>query len=121
VAFLQQTPQMSGDCAKQNESATRISLSSDDRERRQTFGLRSMLRRRVTGNLMNNVIATEECFVLQMDGKAKSQHRRFVDALRAGLQLRDQFPQHDVKVRAIASEPRATWRDLGNGFEVISA
>ncbi|MGA8649164.1 MAG: hypothetical protein ACLP19_22245 [Xanthobacteraceae bacterium] len=43
----------------------------------------------------------EECFVLQMDGKVKSQHRRFVDALRAGLQLRDQFPQHDIKVRAV--------------------
>jgi len=43
----------------------------------------------------------EECFVLQMDGKVKSQHRRFVDALRAGLQLRDQFPQRDIKVRAV--------------------
>ena len=36
---------------------------------------------------MKNVIAAhslpEECFVLQMDGIAKSQHRRFVDALRA--------------------------------------
>jgi hypothetical protein len=62
----------------------------------------------IDGILMKDVIATqslpEECFVLQMDGKAKSQHRRFVDALRAGLQLRDQFPLHDVKVRAIASE-----------------
>jgi hypothetical protein len=62
-----------------------------------------MLRRRLTGILMKDVIATqsqpEECFVLQMDGKAKSQHRRFVDALRAGLQLRGQFPVHDVKVR----------------------
>jgi hypothetical protein len=28
-------------------------------------------------------------------------HRRFVDALREGLQLKDQFPQHDVKVRAM--------------------
>jgi hypothetical protein len=25
----------------------------------------------------------------------------FLDALREGLQLRDQFPQHDVKVRAV--------------------
>jgi hypothetical protein len=67
-----------------------------------------MLRRRLMGCFMKSAIATqslpEECFVLQMDGKAKSQHRRFVDALRAGLQLRDQFPQHDIKVRAIASE-----------------
>jgi hypothetical protein len=27
-----------------------------------------------------------------------------VDALRAGLQLRDQFPHHDIKVRAAAEE-----------------
>lgn len=39
-------------------------------------------------------------FVVQIDGRTKSGHRRFIDALRAGLQLRDQFPQHDVKVRA---------------------
>jgi hypothetical protein len=62
----------------------------------------------IDGANMKNVIAAqslpEECFVLQMDGKAKSQYRRFVDALRAGLQLRDQFPHHDVKVRAIGSE-----------------
>lgn len=57
---------------------------------------------------MKSAIAThglpEECFVLQMDGKAKSQHRRFVDALRAGLQLKDQFPQHDIKVRAMQAD-----------------
>jgi hypothetical protein len=32
---------------------------------------------------------------------ATSGHRRFVDAVRAGLLLRDQFPQHDVKVHSI--------------------
>jgi hypothetical protein len=61
---------------------------------------------------MKNVIAAqglpEECFVLQMDGKAKSQHRRFVDALRAGLQLRDEFPQHDIKVRAMQASGERT-------------
>jgi len=45
------------------------------------------------GCFMKSAVAAqgqpEECFILQMDGKAKSQHRRFVDALRAGLQLRD--------------------------------
>ena len=34
-----------------------------------------------------------------MDGQVKSQHRRFVDAVIAGLLLRYQFPQHDIKVR----------------------
>jgi hypothetical protein len=42
-----------------------------------------------------------EYFLVQVDGRTKSGHRRFIDALRAGLQLRDQFPRHDIKVRAI--------------------
>jgi len=33
-----------------------------------------------------------EYFLVQIDGRTKSGHRRFIDALRAGLQLRDQFP-----------------------------
>ena len=43
----------------------------------------------------------DEYFVLQIDGRVRSGHRRFADALRAALLLRDQFPQHDVKVDAI--------------------
>jgi hypothetical protein len=54
---------------------------------------------------MKNVIAVhslpDEQYVVRIDGRVKSQHRRFVDALKAGLHLRDQFPQHDVKVRAM--------------------
>lgn len=42
----------------------------------------------------------DEYFVIQIDGRVKSEHRRFLDALRAGLQLRDQFPHHDVKLCA---------------------
>jgi hypothetical protein len=38
------------------------------------------------------------CYVLRIDGRLNSTHRRFVDAVRAGLQLKDQFPQHDIKV-----------------------
>jgi hypothetical protein len=48
----------------------------------------------------------DEYFVLQIDGRVKSGHRRFVDALRAALLLREQFPNHDVKVRA--AQPTAT-------------
>jgi hypothetical protein len=46
----------------------------------------------------------QECFVLKLDGRIKSQHRRLTDALRAGLALRDQFPQHTVKV-AVLRQP----------------
>jgi hypothetical protein len=59
------------------------------------------------GSVMPNGIAThslsDEYFVLQMDGRVKSGYHRFVDALRAGLRLKDQFPQHDIKVRAAQS------------------
>jgi hypothetical protein len=54
---------------------------------------------------MKNGVTTQslshEHFVVRFDGQVKSGHRRFIDALKAGLLLRDQFPQHDVKVDAI--------------------
>ena len=43
----------------------------------------------------------DEHFVIRVDGRVKSHHRRFLDALREGLQLRDQFPRHDVKVQSM--------------------
>jgi hypothetical protein len=45
----------------------------------------------------------DEQFVIRVDGRVRSHHRRFLDALREGLQLRDQFPLHKVKVCAEAS------------------
>ena len=59
----------------------------------------------------------DEYFVLQIDGRVRSGHRRFADALRAALLLRDQFPQHDVKVRAMQPTPNlkdAHWRNVGS-------
>jgi hypothetical protein len=38
-------------------------------------------------------------YVLQIDGKVKSAYRRFVDALRAGLELKQVYPQSNIKVR----------------------
>ena len=58
------------------------------------------------GSPMKNSIAAhlpDEHFVIRVDGRVKSHHRRFLDALREGLQLRDQFPQHDIKVCAQAN------------------
>ena len=56
------------------------------------------------GSIMKNGVVTHglhrEYYVLQLDGRAKSGHRRLVDALRAGLQFKDQFPRCDIKVRA---------------------
>ena len=42
----------------------------------------------------------DEFFVVQLDGHVKSTHGRFVEALRQALSLRNEFPQHEVKVRA---------------------
>ena len=46
----------------------------------------------------------DEYFVIRVDGRVKSHHRRFLDALREGLQLRDQFPQHDIKVQSMKAD-----------------
>jgi hypothetical protein len=73
----------------------------------EAFGLRSMCGSDVVGSPMKCAIAAhlpDEHFVIRVDGRVKSRHRRFVDALREGLQLRDQFPQHDVKVQSMKAD-----------------
>jgi hypothetical protein len=44
---------------------------------------------------------TQERFVIQFDGQARSGYSRLAEALKAALRLKDQFPDHNVKVRAI--------------------
>ncbi|MFZ0404109.1 MAG: hypothetical protein WB037_13665 [Pseudolabrys sp.] len=39
-----------------------------------------------------------ECYLLKIDGKIKSEYGIFVEALKAGLKIKQQFPQSDVKV-----------------------
>ena len=45
-----------------------------------------------------NPILPAENFVVLLDGQSKSEHRRFVDALIAGLLLRNEFPHHKVEI-----------------------
>ena len=40
---------------------------------------------------------SQESYVLEIDGE--SAHYRFIDALRAGMQLKQEYPHCDVKVR----------------------
>ena len=61
------------------------------------------------GCLMENGIATysslsRECYVLQINGRVNSTHQCFQDALRAGLQLKYEFPHDNIKLREITSE-----------------
>ena len=55
-----------------------------------------------------------ECYVIQIDGRLNSTYRRFVDALRAGLKLKDRFPDHDIKVRAMQASKSTA--DVKQGF-----
>ena len=54
------------------------------------------------GCLMKNGIAAHslphEYYVLQVNGQVSSTHRRYEDAVRAGLLLKYQFPHDDIKV-----------------------
>ena len=59
------------------------------------------------GCLMKNGIANDsslshEYYVLQINGRPNSIHRRYEDALREGLLRRYQFPQDDIKVYEIS-------------------
>lgn len=51
---------------------------------------------------MKNVVPTtylpDECYVLEVDGKIKSKHGAFIEALKAGLELKRKFPQGEIKV-----------------------
>ena len=40
----------------------------------------------------------DEHYVLEIDGKIKSEHGLFIEALKAGLKIKQQSPQSDVKV-----------------------
>jgi hypothetical protein len=44
---------------------------------------------------------THEYFIVQIDRHEKSDYRRFTDALKAALRLKDKFPGRNVKVRTI--------------------
>jgi hypothetical protein len=73
----------------------------------EAFGLHSVCGSGLVGTSMKSAIAAhlpDERFVIRVDGRVKSHHRRFLDALREGLQLRDQFPQHDVKVQSAGGQ-----------------
>ena len=61
------------------------------------------------GCLMKNGIATygslsHDYYVLKVNGRINSIHRRYQDALKAGLLLKNQFPRDDIKVWEVIEE-----------------
>jgi hypothetical protein len=76
------------------------------------------------GCIMKSAIAAhslrDEQYVVRVDGRVKSHYRRFVDALREGLQLKDQFPHHDIKVGAMQGcGERTAVQRRGCGLAVV--
>lgn len=56
----------------------------------------------VMGSLMIATNVSEarfhEAYVLEVDGKVRSEHQTFVDALKAGLEIKQKFPHTQIKV-----------------------
>jgi hypothetical protein len=45
-----------------------------------------------------------ERYVVEVDGQAKAEYEIFVKALKAGMQLRQEFPNSDVKLRDVGDD-----------------
>jgi hypothetical protein len=39
-----------------------------------------------------------ECYALEIDGKIRSEHQTFVEALKAGFEIKQKFPHSQIKV-----------------------
>jgi hypothetical protein len=57
------------------------------------------------GHPMKVGVATNHAYyVLRINGHATSTHRRYEDALKAGLELKYQFPHDDIKVEEMEQD-----------------
>jgi hypothetical protein len=61
---------------------------------------------------------SREYFVIQINGRTDSIHRRYEDAVRAGLLLKNRFPHVDIKVPEVDSIGRSS---AGNCFALSLA
>jgi hypothetical protein len=51
---------------------------------------------------VENSILSPESYVLEIDGKIEAVYRIFVEALKAGMELKLKFPQSQIKVHDVA-------------------
>jgi hypothetical protein len=49
---------------------------------------------------------SHEYYVLKLNGRTESIHRRYQDALKAGLLLKNQYPHDDIKVWEVTEEAK---------------
>jgi hypothetical protein len=58
---------------------------------------------------MENItnVAAHECYVVEIDGEIQSQYRIFVEAVKAGLKLKQKFPNSEIKVHELTEQASA--------------
>jgi hypothetical protein len=57
--------------------------------------------------IANDSSLAHDCYVLQINGRPSSVHRRYEDALREGLQLKYRSPRDEIKVFEISPTEEA--------------
>jgi hypothetical protein len=55
-------------------------------------------------NDLSNYVS-QECYVVEIDGIRKSEHRIFVEALKCGMELKRRYPHSAVKLRDAEDTP----------------
>jgi len=55
---------------------------------------------------MENItnVASDECYVVEIDGEIQSQYKMFVEAVKAGLKLKQKFPDSKIKVHELTEQ-----------------
>jgi hypothetical protein len=48
-----------------------------------------------------STVLLPECYVVEIDGKIRSEYRIYTEALKAGLELKREFPHSDIKVHEL--------------------
>jgi len=58
---------------------------------------------------MENItnVASDECYVVEIDGEIQSQYGIFVEAVKAGLKLKQKFPDSKIKVHELTEQTPA--------------
>jgi hypothetical protein len=51
--------------------------------------------------VIENTVLSPESYVVEIDGKIRSVYRIFIEALKAGMELKQKFPHSQIKVRDV--------------------
>jgi len=52
-------------------------------------------------SVVENNVLSRESYVVEIDGKIRSVYRIFIEALKAGMELKQKFPHSQIKVHDV--------------------